>query len=139
MRSVRASMTLSKICSPLARGTALAFRARIQLPPDTDVNSVRRKLTHDLFYIKTIGPWLDVRLLFCTAFYALGVPYSALTRLLGIPASMRIEASMRSNLGEVVPIVPRVRLAACRLFGEPGRQPSARRMRPNDWLRGVHV
>ena len=53
-----------------------------------------------------------LRLLFCTAFYALGVPYGMLTRLLGIPESLRIEASMGANLDKSAPLVPRVQLAA---------------------------
>jgi lipopolysaccharide/colanic/teichoic acid biosynthesis glycosyltransferase len=86
--------------------------AQIQLPADTDVDSVRRKLAHDLFYIENLGPWLDLRLLFCTAFYALGVPYNLLTRLLGIPESLRIEASMSATIDGSTPLLPRVRLAA---------------------------
>jgi lipopolysaccharide/colanic/teichoic acid biosynthesis glycosyltransferase len=86
--------------------------AQVQLPADTDVDSVRRKLAHDLFYIENIGPWLDLRLLFCTAFYAVGVPYSLLTRVLGIPESLRIEASMSATLDAPASLLPRVRLAA---------------------------
>ena len=50
--------------------------AQVQLPPDTDLDSVRRKLAHDLYYIRHVSPWLDLRLLVCTAFYALGVPFA---------------------------------------------------------------
>ena len=74
--------------------------AQVQLPPDTDVDSVRRKLAHDLFYIANVSPWLDLRLLVCTAFYALGVPFSLLSRVLGVPASATIEETMRGALGE---------------------------------------
>jgi lipopolysaccharide/colanic/teichoic acid biosynthesis glycosyltransferase len=83
--------------------------AQVQLPPDTDVDSVRRKLAHDLFYIAHISPWLDLRLLACTAFYALGVPFSLLSRLLGVPASAVIEESMRGALDKPK---PRARLVA---------------------------
>ncbi len=37
--------------------------AQINLPPDTDLESVRRKLVLDLEYIETAGFWLDVRIL----------------------------------------------------------------------------
>jgi lipopolysaccharide/colanic/teichoic acid biosynthesis glycosyltransferase len=86
--------------------------AQIQLPSDTDLDSVRRKLSHDLFYIENVSPWLDLRLLFCTAFYALGVPYGLLTRLLGIPESLRIEASMSATIDAQSSLLSRVRLAA---------------------------
>ncbi len=84
--------------------------AQVQLPPDTDVDSVRRKLAHDLFYIEKVGFWLDLRLLVCTACYAVGVPFAVLSRVLGIPSSEWIEKSMRGTVGEQEP--SRVRLAA---------------------------
>ena len=59
--------------------------AQICLPPDTDLNSVRRKLTCDLYYIENQGPWLDLRLLVCTACYAVGIPFGiAHFKLVGI-------------------------------------------------------
>ena len=84
--------------------------AQVQLPADTDVDSVRRKLAHDLFYVQNIGFWLDVRLLICTAFYALGVPFRVLGRVLRLPASAEIEQAMRGSVGTQAPA--RVRLAA---------------------------
>ena len=60
--------------------------AQVQLPADTDLDSVRRKLAYDLYYIRHLSPWLDLRLLVCTAFYAVGVPFAVLSRLLGVPA-----------------------------------------------------
>jgi lipopolysaccharide/colanic/teichoic acid biosynthesis glycosyltransferase len=37
--------------------------AQVQLPPDTDLDSVRRKLAYDLYYIRHLGPWLDLRII----------------------------------------------------------------------------
>jgi lipopolysaccharide/colanic/teichoic acid biosynthesis glycosyltransferase len=84
--------------------------AQVQLPPDTDVTSVRRKLAHDLYYIRHISPWLDVRLLFCTAFYALGLPFGLAGRLLGIPDCAKVEEAMADVLGDLPS--PRMRLSA---------------------------
>src|SRR5207249_3724628 len=61
--------------------------AQVHLPPDTDLESVRRKLAHDLYYIRHLSPWLDLRLLACTAFYAVGIPFRMLSRALWIPVS----------------------------------------------------
>ncbi len=47
--------------------------AQINLPPDTDVDSVRRKLILDREYIDTATVWLDMRIIFCTAFRMLGM------------------------------------------------------------------
>ena len=68
--------------------------------PRTDLESVRRKLAHDLYYIRHLSPWLDLCLLLCTAFYALGVPFRVLSRTLRIPASSQIERSMRDLVPE---------------------------------------
>jgi lipopolysaccharide/colanic/teichoic acid biosynthesis glycosyltransferase len=84
--------------------------AQVQLPPDSDLSSVRRKLGHDLYYIRHLSPWLDLRLLVCTAFYALGVPFRFLSMLLGIPDSERVEKAMGDVL-EDRPL-PRQRLCA---------------------------
>ncbi len=74
--------------------------AQVQLPPDSDVDSVRRKLAYDLFYVQRISPWLDVRLLICTGFYALGVPYSTLGRWFRIPKLEEVEKAMAPYLGD---------------------------------------
>lgn len=65
--------------------------AQVQLPADTDVESVRRKLLHDLYYIRHLSPWLDLKLSLCTALYAVGVPFTFLARALRLPASQEIE------------------------------------------------
>jgi lipopolysaccharide/colanic/teichoic acid biosynthesis glycosyltransferase len=84
--------------------------AQVQLPPDTDVASVRRKLAHDLYYIRHVSPWLDLRLLFCTAFYALGLPFGVAGKLLGIPDGQAVEAAIADVLGDLP--APRTRLSA---------------------------
>jgi lipopolysaccharide/colanic/teichoic acid biosynthesis glycosyltransferase len=68
--------------------------AQVQLPADSDLTSVERKLGHDLFYIRHLNPWLDLRLLICTACYAFGIPFTLLSRLLGIPACEDVAEAM---------------------------------------------
>src|SRR5262249_6782677 len=34
--------------------------AQIQLPPDTDVQSVRAKVAHDLYYVRHMSLWVDL-------------------------------------------------------------------------------
>ncbi len=82
--------------------------AQIQLPADSDLESVRRKLAHDLFYIRTGGLWLDLRILCCTGLRALGVPFRVSGRLLRIPARETIHEAMQPLVGEA----PRPRKAA---------------------------
>jgi lipopolysaccharide/colanic/teichoic acid biosynthesis glycosyltransferase len=60
--------------------------AQVQLPPDTDLESVRRKLACDLCYIDRMSLWLDLRIIACTAFGLLALPYTASRRLLKVPS-----------------------------------------------------
>jgi lipopolysaccharide/colanic/teichoic acid biosynthesis glycosyltransferase len=59
--------------------------AQVQLPADTDLDSVRRKLTCDLYYVEHISAWLDVQILLSTGSHILGVPFSLMHRMLGVP------------------------------------------------------
>jgi lipopolysaccharide/colanic/teichoic acid biosynthesis glycosyltransferase len=84
--------------------------AQVRLPADSDLDSVRRKLAHDLFYVENMRFGLDCRLLACTACYALGVPFRVAGWLLRIPASAAVETAMRDLVA--VPPSPRVRKSA---------------------------
>jgi lipopolysaccharide/colanic/teichoic acid biosynthesis glycosyltransferase len=59
--------------------------AQVQLPPDTDMESVRRKLAYDLYYVRRLGLWLDLRILLCTVLYVSGVSVNTLSRTLLVP------------------------------------------------------
>ena len=59
--------------------------AQVQLPPDTDLNSVQRKLACDLYYVDRATLWLDLRLIAGTVLGILRFPVGFTTRFLGIP------------------------------------------------------
>ena len=59
--------------------------AQVQLPPDADLGSVRRKVACDLCYIEQIGPWLDARILMATALKMAHVPLLVSRRLFCLP------------------------------------------------------
>ncbi len=65
--------------------------AQVQLPADTNLNSVRRKLAFDLYYIGQINPWLDLRLIVCSACHMFGLPYRAGAWLFGLPRQAIID------------------------------------------------
>jgi lipopolysaccharide/colanic/teichoic acid biosynthesis glycosyltransferase len=69
----------------LAVRPGLTGLAQVQLPPDTDLDSVRRKLLYDLWYVTHCSLWLDLRVLFATAFKMVGVPFSVLALLFRLP------------------------------------------------------
>jgi lipopolysaccharide/colanic/teichoic acid biosynthesis glycosyltransferase len=65
--------------------------AQVQLPPDTDLESVHLKLKYDLYYVQHLGFWLDARLLLGTAFKMLGLPFAVIRAVFGIPRHDQIE------------------------------------------------
>jgi lipopolysaccharide/colanic/teichoic acid biosynthesis glycosyltransferase len=69
--------------------------AQVQLPPDTDLESVRVKLAYDLYYARNIGFWLDLRLALATACKMIGLPFRVLRRLFRLPARDTIENAYR--------------------------------------------
>jgi lipopolysaccharide/colanic/teichoic acid biosynthesis glycosyltransferase len=67
--------------------------AQVNLPPDTDLESVRRKLTYDLHYVYHHGPWLDLRIIFATALKVVGVPLVWLGWLCALPGGDVVETA----------------------------------------------
>jgi lipopolysaccharide/colanic/teichoic acid biosynthesis glycosyltransferase len=65
--------------------------AQIQLPPDTDLESVRRKLAYDLYYIERRTLWLDLRILVGTACKVLAIPFCVPRLLLQLPCGAEVE------------------------------------------------
>jgi lipopolysaccharide/colanic/teichoic acid biosynthesis glycosyltransferase len=61
--------------------------AQVQLPADTDLGCVRRKLAYDLYYIQNVSPLLDLKILGCTALYACGFSARWMRPVLGVPAT----------------------------------------------------
>ena len=84
--------------------------AQLQLPADTDVESVRRKLRYDLYYVEHASFWLDLRILLCTGLYALGVPFRAAGKLFGVPGVAVVEPE--ANAERVKASRPRPQIAA---------------------------
>jgi lipopolysaccharide/colanic/teichoic acid biosynthesis glycosyltransferase len=59
--------------------------AQIQLPPDTDIGSVREKLILDLCYVRQYGASLDIRLLIGTGLYLAGASYTGVRQAMALP------------------------------------------------------
>jgi lipopolysaccharide/colanic/teichoic acid biosynthesis glycosyltransferase len=84
--------------------------AQVQLPPDSDLESVRVKLAYDLWYVQRHGLWLDLRIAAATAFHLAGLRWRALRWLLLVPEQADIEQEYWALAGEVAP-APRVQPA----------------------------
>jgi lipopolysaccharide/colanic/teichoic acid biosynthesis glycosyltransferase len=66
--------------------------AQVNLPPDTDLDSVRRKLTLDCEYIRSASLLLDLRLVACTALRVVGLRGGRAVALLGLHREVRLPA-----------------------------------------------
>jgi lipopolysaccharide/colanic/teichoic acid biosynthesis glycosyltransferase len=53
----------------LAARPGLTGLAQLRLAADSNVDGVRRKLAHDLYYVRHLGPVLDLQLTLATVFY----------------------------------------------------------------------
>ncbi|MEX2119542.1 MAG: sugar transferase [Pirellulales bacterium] len=74
----------------LALRPGITGLAQINLPADTDLDSVRRKLVLDLEYIAQSGPWLDARILLCTSLRMFGLNGKAARGLMQLRREPRI-------------------------------------------------
>ena len=75
----------------LAVPPGLTGLAQINLPADSSLDSVRRKVRYDSHYVLHLGAWLDLRLLITTATALVGVPPAVSRGLLRIPGPDLIE------------------------------------------------
>ena len=66
--------------------------AQIQLPADTDLESVRRKVVYDLCYVRQFSLRLDLGILLSTACYLVGIRSRWARRILGVPSAQDIES-----------------------------------------------
>jgi lipopolysaccharide/colanic/teichoic acid biosynthesis glycosyltransferase len=66
--------------------------AQVQFPPDSDLDSVRRKLAADLLYIRHASPGLDLRILLCTVLHVLHLPHAWRRVVLGRAAAPDLAA-----------------------------------------------
>lgn len=66
--------------------------AQINLPPDVNLDCVRRKLRLDLEYIETANSWLDLRILLCTGLRIFGLKGHVTCGLLGLKRRPELDA-----------------------------------------------
>lgn len=78
--------------------------AQVQLPPDSDLASVRRKLAYDLYYARYVSLWLDLRILIGTVIYLARLPMDVLPRLGLVPHRHVIEETYQAATGQVVAV-----------------------------------
>jgi lipopolysaccharide/colanic/teichoic acid biosynthesis glycosyltransferase len=77
--------------------------AQINLPPDSDLESVRRKLIVDMDYIHSASLWLDLRIMVCTALRMLWIKGPVITKALGLERVVFLSASGCAS-GQLQPV-----------------------------------
>jgi lipopolysaccharide/colanic/teichoic acid biosynthesis glycosyltransferase len=77
----------------LAVRPGLSGLAQIQLPPDTDLESVRRKLVYDLYYVDRRTLWLDIRIILSTICKVLSIPFVVPRTVLQLPSGELVEGA----------------------------------------------
>jgi hypothetical protein len=98
--------------------------AQVQLPSDTNLESVRAKLVYDLYYVRQMSLTLDIRIYFATLLRVLGCPYALIQKLALLPRPGWIDqvvATCRDSRPPQAPassIVPR-HVVAPALNGSP--------------------
>ena len=83
--------------------------AQLQLPPDTDLSCVRRKLVYDLHYVEKASFWLDCRILVGTVFKVLGlschvIPPIAMVANFGSPP-VTFNPTLGGGTRDIMPVV----------------------------------
>ncbi|MBX9626030.1 MAG: sugar transferase [Gemmataceae bacterium] len=72
--------------------------AQLQLPPDSDLTSVRYKVVYDLYYVGNQGLAMDLRLILATAAKAAGLKPWLIRRLFLLPSRRTVAATFRRNV-----------------------------------------
>lgn len=113
--------------------------AQINLQPDTDLNSVRRKLVLDLEYIETASFLLDLRMFFCTLFRLIGIKGDTAMRAMWLTRVVHLqevpEGSTPPAAAEVTPDLIATKVAtdeAVQRHPPEHRQPAQRRTRDSE-------
>lgn len=73
--------------------------SQLKLPPDTDLESVRRKQIFDLYYVTHVSAWLDVRILASTAWLLLRAIWRGAFSLIALPPSSKVLSSVETIVG----------------------------------------
>lgn len=76
--------------------------AQLRLPPDSDIEGVRKKVACDLYYVKNMSPWLDFRLVVFTAWLFAKVFLDAAWKRIYIPTPETIEANVNELFSDNV-------------------------------------
>jgi lipopolysaccharide/colanic/teichoic acid biosynthesis glycosyltransferase len=84
--AARIERTIPEFTQRLLVRPGITGLAQMRLPADSDLDTVRRKLAHDLYYIKHLSFWLDVRIALSTPLRLLGELALSMSRRISRPS-----------------------------------------------------
>ena len=93
----RIERVLPEFHDRLALRPGVTGLAQMRLPADTNLDGVRKKLAHDLYYIREANPWLDAQIVFSTAFYFIGAASQALCAALVKSHGLEVERNLQDD------------------------------------------
>ena len=73
--------------------------SQLVLPPDSDIEGVRKKFLSDVYYIRNMNPFLDAQVSFYTLTYLLGASWHGVRHFISLPCLVRIEQKIASECG----------------------------------------
>ncbi|MGQ0634350.1 MAG: sugar transferase [Planctomycetaceae bacterium] len=91
----RLEWEISNYRSRLTVRPGITGLAQLRLPPDTDLESVQRKLVCDLYYVRHVNPWLDLQLLMATGWSLGGALLRHAWACVALPNQQTIERGYR--------------------------------------------
>lgn len=89
--------TLPRFRERLQLRPGLTGLAQTQLPSDVGLHTVRKKLAYDLYYVREVNPWLDLRIALSTVLYVLGVLFHSMGRRMVSPYGAAAERDDAMN------------------------------------------
>jgi lipopolysaccharide/colanic/teichoic acid biosynthesis glycosyltransferase len=78
--------------------------AQLRLPADASLDCVRRKVIYDVYYVRYLTPWLDIKLLCLTAGRLLKELYKFCCRGVALPGADEIERGYQLAVGIAPPL-----------------------------------
>lgn len=82
----------------------LSGLAQVQLPPDSDLNSVHKKLRFDLYYMRNLGFGFDLRIILATVLYLLGFSSETACKVLLLPDEAAVEEAEQARMRRPAPV-----------------------------------
>ncbi len=73
--------------------------SQLKLPPDSDLESVRRKQIFDLYYVTHVSAWLDIRILAGTGWLLVCALWQGAYSMISLPPSAHVISSIEGILG----------------------------------------